>query len=557
MEQQNTQSKPVVLVVGDEPNNLISVKALIKKVFPNASIFTTSGGEKGIELAIAVDPDVIFLDIGMHGMDGFEVCKKLKADKDLSDIPIVFINGFKTNKLNRVRALECGAEAFLSKPIDETELLVQIRAMIKIKTANKLKITDNELLELLVEEQTRQLRATNTATLNILEDIKKENEARKRSEEALRESEERMNFHFNNSAMGIIEWNSDFIVSRWAGEAESIFGWTKDETIGKHIIDLKFIFEEDISVVQKLLNQLTDGSSKHVVITNRNYTKEGKVIYCDWYNSAMSNPQGKLISVMSQVMDITDRKKAEEEIIKLNEELEQRVIQRTAQLEAANKELEAFSYSVSHDLRTPVRHINGFADILKSEFNEQFSEEAKHYLETITSSAKKMGVLIDDLLNFSKTGSTEMQKTSLKMNKVVEDALTLINASTTNQQIEWNISSMPDVYGDYNLLRMVWVNLLDNAVKYSSIRKKPVISLGYKDEKKEIVFYIQDNGVGFDMQYSKKLFGVFQRLHAPSQFEGTGIGLANVRRIIARHEGRTWAESEPDKGATFYFSLPK
>ena len=245
------------------------------------------------------------------------------------------------------------------------------------------------------------------------------------------------------------------------------------------------------------------------------------------------------------------------ENVQLIDGLEKRIIERTAQLQSVNKELEAFSYSVSHDLRAPLRHINGFSEILTKNYSAQLPEEARKYLDTIVGSAKKMGILIDDLLSFSRTGRAELKKSSLKMNQVIEDALAQIKPSLKDREIDWNISQLPDISGDYNLLRQVWVNLLDNAVKYTHTKKKAIISIGYKEELKELTFYIKDNGVGFDMKYADKLFGVFQRLHSSSQFEGTGIGLANVQRIILRHGGRTWAEGETDKGANFYFSIPK
>jgi signal transduction histidine kinase len=254
---------------------------------------------------------------------------------------------------------------------------------------------------------------------------------------------------------------------------------------------------------------------------------------------------------------IEARKNAEKEILKLNSELEQRIHDRTAQLEIVNTELEAFSHSVSHDLRAPLRHINGFAEILKEEFSTQLPEKARSYLDTIADAAKKMNRLIDDLLNLSKTNRIELKKSPLKMNQVVDDALVEVRSLFENRRVDFKISPLPEVIGDYNLLRMVWINLLDNAIKYTRIREIAVIEIDCQKEKKEFIFCIRDNGVGFDMTYADKLFGVFQRLHSIDEFEGNGVGLSNVRRIISRHCGRTWAKAEVDKGAAFYFSLPE
>lgn len=280
--------------------------------------------------------------------------------------------------------------------------------------------------------------------------------------------------------------------------------------------------------------------------------KYGLVKITPTFNSA-----GMCTNLVGSVHDITTIRESEEEIRKLNEVLENRVAERTAQLESANKELEAFSYSISHDLRAPLRHISGFLELLIKHNHDQLDDKGKHYMQSILEASTQMGTLIDDLLSFSRSGRAEMKRDMIDMNKLVTDALAILEPETQGRTIEWKLAPMPIVYADYAMIRQVWVNLLNNALKYSRKRELTKIEIGTYEEAEEHIFFVRDNGAGFDMNYAQKLFGVFQRLHSNEEFEGTGIGLANVRQVINRHNGRTWAEGEIDKGATFYFSLPK
>lgn len=251
------------------------------------------------------------------------------------------------------------------------------------------------------------------------------------------------------------------------------------------------------------------------------------------------------------------RQQAEAEIRQLNQDLERRVAARTAELEAANKELEAFSYSVSHDLRAPLRHVEGFVEILLSTKAQALDAEAQRYLSTISDAARQMGRLIDDLLDFSRTARAELKKTRVALDEVVASVVEDFTTEASGRKIEWVIGLLPEVYADRSLIRQVMVNLLSNAVKYSRKRATARIEVSGASTSTEHTIHVKDNGVGFDMRYSGKLFTVFQRLHRAADFEGTGVGLANVRRIIHRHGGRTWAEGVLDEGATFSFSLPR
>lgn len=241
----------------------------------------------------------------------------------------------------------------------------------------------------------------------------------------------------------------------------------------------------------------------------------------------------------------------------MNAALERQVHERTAQLEAANKELEAFSYSVSHDLRAPARHAGSFALLIK-QTETSMSDKGKHYLQLVSESSAQMLQMIDDILDFSRNNRAEIHRTEINVETVVEDVIQSLQPEAAGRNIVWKKGALPKVKADLALLRLVFVNLLQNAIKYTRQRDPAEVEIGSMNNgADEIVIFIRDNGAGFDMRHVNKLFGVFQRLHRSGEFEGTGVGLANVRRIIARHGGRTWAEGQVDAGATFYFSLPK
>jgi light-regulated signal transduction histidine kinase (bacteriophytochrome) len=249
------------------------------------------------------------------------------------------------------------------------------------------------------------------------------------------------------------------------------------------------------------------------------------------------------------------RNEAAEEIRRLSAELEERVRQRTEQVEAINKELEAFTYSVSHDLRAPLRGMSGFARVLEEDYGDRLDDDGRRYLEIIKSNAAQMGRLIDDLLSLSRLGRQPLKATTIALDELAQEAFREASADDKHRNIELAIDAVPECRGDASLLRQVLINLLSNAVKFTRRTSPAQIQVGSTSQNGEVVYFVRDNGAGFDMRYAKKLFGVFQRLHGPEEFAGTGVGLAIVKRIVERHGGRIWAEGEPGKGATFYFTL--
>src|SRR6202047_4951646 len=340
------------------------------------------------------------------------------------------------------------------------------------------------------------------------------------------------------------------VITYWNRGAQELYGWTAEEAIGKRAHQLlQSVFPVSIEEVRaELLRSGRWGGELEK--TRADGTKV--VVSSRW--SLRRDEQGRPAAILETNNDITERERREQEIRTLNEELGKR----TAELEATNKELEAFAYSISHDLRAPLRHMAGFTQLLQKNTAKLLNERNQRYVTMILESAQRMGNLIDDLLAFSRIGRTETHKTMVNLEQLVEEALAEVRPDTAGRDIVWKVGGLPTWYGDRSMLRLVLVNLISNAVKFTRTRSPAEIEIGCTDqEQDQVVVFVRDNGVGFDMKYVSKLFGVFQRLHAREPFEGTGIGLATVQRIVHRHGGKAWAEGLVDKGATFYFSLSK
>ncbi len=334
---------------------------------------------------------------------------------------------------------------------------------------------------------------------------------------------------------------------------ETFLGVTRDQMIGKSAFDIsppelaKIYHAKDAELIERGGMQQYESQVKntHGVLRDVIFNK-----------AVFTDSQGNVSGLIGAILDITERKQAEAAVFQLNAELELRVAQRTAELETAVYDLENFNYSASHDLRIPLRAVDGFSKILLDEYSPQLDDEGKRLLNVVRDNAKKMAQLIDDMQAFSRTGRMVTAHTEVNMDELVREVAAELKPAAVGRELKLEIHDLPPVFADRDMMRRVIVNLLSNAIKFTRPKATALIKVGAKTVDHETIYYFRDNGVGFDMQYANKLFGVFHRLHGPTEFEGTGIGLAIVKRIINRLDGRVWAEGKVNEGATIYFALP-
>jgi PAS domain S-box-containing protein len=366
-----------------------------------------------------------------------------------------------------------------------------------------------------------------------------------KAEQALRESEER--FRTMANAAPVLIWTSgmdkdfDYFNRSWL----DFTGRTFDQELGHGW--LQGVHPEDIEHVRRTFSASIDCRIPFEM-QFRLRRADGEYRWMLNHGVPRFTPDGAFQGYIGSCIDITERRLAQAE-------LERRVNERTAELAEANRELESFTYSVSHDLRAPLRHVHGYAEILRDDYAQTLPEDAQAVVKRIVIGTENMSRLVDDLLRLARIGRQELALRPTNLNLLVQEVLDELKSETAQRNIDWKIQTLPEVSADPGLMKIVFTNLISNAVKYSRNRDRAVIEIGSRDEAGAPVFFIRDNGVGFNMKYADKLFGVFQRLHKQEQFEGTGVGLAIVDRIIRKHRGRIWAESEPDKGSTFYFTL--
>ena len=471
-------------------------------------------GQQGLDLAREM-PDLMLLDVQLPDINGIEVCRRIKSDPSTREIPILQVSAAFTDPEHKAAALESGAEGYLTFPFNSVELVAIIRALMRTKRARL--------------------------------ELKQRYEELEAAHKALAESEKQFRAVFSNAMDAMIIWDDDGKFMAANPAASDLFAVSPEELLGYKIEDFLSARDRD-EVVGLLRTPEKAGRRGEFELQKADGGKR-----CIEYTATVDFQAHRHLSIMR---DITDRKEAEAEVRSLNAELERRVEQRTAQLQEANRELEAFSYSVSHDLRAPFRHISGFSDLLLRHLSDS-DETTRHYVKTIAESAQYAGTLVDNLLAFSRMARSQVRWMAVDLNLMLKEVVRDVMRDAEGRTIHWKLGEMPIVFADGAMLKLAMRNLLSNAVKYTRHRPEATIEVGATELEHDWEFFVTDNGVGFDPKYANKLFGVFQRLHRMDEFEGTGIGLASVRRIMQRHGGRVWAEGELDKGATFFFTLPK
>ncbi|NJN98001.1 MAG: PAS domain S-box protein [Anaerolineales bacterium] len=373
---------------------------------------------------------------------------------------------------------------------------------------------------------------------------------RKQAELALRQSKQILE---HAQAMGYMgSWTADLQAGTFTSSAEGsrLVGWSPGTHRAEELFEI--IHPDDLQYMQAAWQAAMTGAPydiEHRIILN------GQIRWLHIKAEIEFDRNGRPIKAIGITQDITERKQAEQEIWRLSESLEQRVNERTHQLEMVNKELEAFSYSVSHDLRAPLRAIDGFARILLEDYQAQLDAEGQRYCGIIHSETQRMNQLIDDLLTFSRLNRAPLRISPINMNELVAEVCATLIPATDQTRLDFSIEPLLPAWGDAALIRQVWTNLLGNALKFSAKKERAVIRVSSQQQGAEIIYAIADNGAGFEMQYADKLFKVFQRLHGETEFPGTGVGLAIVQRIVHRHAGQVWAKSEVGQGATFFFTL--
>jgi PAS domain S-box-containing protein len=606
-----------ILLVDDKNSNLLALQTLLEK--PGRVFFHAMCGGDALKHALNKDIDLIILDVQMPDMNGFEVAQVLRSNKKTKDIPIIFASAEKKEHQSIIKGFEEGAIDYLFKPLDPEITKAKVSVLLKIQLQKKELLEKNALLKKsevlinnsadiigIVDASTLKFEEVNNAFTSLLgyskEEVTgtllafflgkddaillkglKENPKEQFSFETKIYCKDRSAkwLHWNvvvrdekwyvnarditevkeverirmylatvvkQSADAIYIHNNEGKIISWNEGAEKIYGYSESEALHMKVWNIvpEFLQPETQAIVEKIF-----AGEKLPPMETKRITRQGKFVDVVFSAACITDLRTQQKSMAITERDVTQQKLSDEQILKLNTELNNNLLQ----LRETNKELESFSYSISHDLRSPLRAIDGYARIIEEDNIDKLDDQSKDVLHKLSSNITKMDRLINDLLEFSKTGKKEVRKVNVDMKTLVQDVISDISTSLQHKA-NICIADLPPAYCDRSLFNQVWINLISNAIKYSRKKENPSIEIYASSNATENTYYIKDNGAGFDVKYAEKLFGTFQRLHDSTEFEGTGVGLAIVKRIITKHGGSISADARPDEGAVFCFTLP-
>lgn len=508
-----------ILVVDDVPDKLVAMEAILAPLGQN--VVRARSGREALRLLLQREFTLIILDINMPGLDGFETASLIRQRRSSAHTPIIFVTSFSTADAEIYRGYSLGAVDYLFTPVMPDVLRSKASVFIELEKKNREVRRQGEALRLAEEDRLqRQLQETN----------------------ARLEWEARRNHFFRLSIelLAIIDFDGRFVQTNptW----NSALGHGEAELKGAPL--LGFVHPDDRAATGEVFERAR-GGARPEYFENRFRNAAGAYRWLAWTVAPFAAE--RLLYVFAR--DVTEQREREAQIRELNDSLS-----RQAQtLQMLNQELESFSYSISHDLRTPLRAIASYAGLLLAGEAGALPAEANQILQAVNRNSQHMAQLIDDFLNFFRVGQQEVKPTAIDMEELAREAV--VSAEPTGKAVDFRVASLPPAQGDRAMVGQIFVNLVSNAVKFSSRQRRPRVEIGAFAKQSPPVYYVRDNGVGFSMEHYSKLFGVFQRLHNRSEFTGTGIGLAIVQKIVQRHGGRVWAEAEVDKGATFYFTL--
>jgi PAS domain S-box-containing protein len=613
----NDKSQATILLIDDKVSNLVALQALLEK--PSRAFLQATSGSEALKLAFNRNIDLIILDVQMPEMDGFEVAKYLRSNIRTKDIPIIFASAEEKEYHSIIKGFEEGAIDYLFKPLDPAIARAKVSVLLKIQLQKKELLQKNQELNKfdllinnsadiigIIDRASLKFDEVNTAFTAILGFSKDEavgvqlaffvdDESQKLLRILTDDKKERLSFetkiYTKNRSMRWLHWNvvvkndkwffnarditdakeverirmylatvvkqsSDAIyihdhegtIISWNEGAERMYGYSEEQALKMKLWNIipPYLMQETHGFIDKVL-----AGEKIEVLETKRVTRLGKLIDVLFSASCIIDSRNDQKSVAITERDLTQQKLADEQIKRLNVDLQQN----NSQLIETNKELESFSYSVSHDLRAPLRAMNGYARILEEDYGDTLDDAGRTVLGKLNNNVAKMDVLINDLLAFAKIGQKELRKVTIDMQELVKEVVTDISTATSHQT-SILVGTLPELHCDRSLMFQVLHNLIANGVKYSSKKASPTVEISCHATERENIFCVRDNGAGFNEKFADRLFGPFQRLHSSSEFEGTGIGLAIVKRIVTKHGGTIWAESIVGQGAVFYFSIP-